>query len=86
MEYKLRERNPATLEDMQKNSVSVATNLSIKKSKMKGERKVTIKEEASSSFEVKFDTLIRTIERMVDKISITERQSEAQVRNHNIRG
>ena len=71
---------------MQRYAVSVEANLSIKNSKMKGEIKVTIKEETSSSSEVKLDALIRTLERMVDRMSSMERQPEAQVRNPNFRG
>ena len=62
---------------MQRNEINVEENLSIKKSMMKGERKVTIKEETSSSSVVKLDTLIRTVEIIVDRMYITEIQSEA---------
>lgn len=71
---------------MHKNAISVEANFSIKKSKMKGEKRVTIKEEASSSSDVKLDTLIRIVERMVDRMSITKRQLEPQVINPNFRG
>ena len=58
---------------MQMNVISVESNFPIKKSKTKSDRKVKMKEETSSSFEVKLYTLIRTMERMVDKISITDK-------------
>jgi len=70
MAYQLRERSPATLEDMQKNGVSVEANLLIKKSKMKPEKKVTIKEESSSSSDGKLDTLIKTMEKMMERMTI----------------
>lgn len=69
------ERDPATLEEMQQNAVSVEANLLIKKSKSKPEsteNKVVFKEESSSSLDVKLDTLIKTMERMMDRISITD--------------
>ena len=85
MAYQLMERNPATLEDIQKNAVSVEANLLMKRARARNERRVTIKDEPStSSFDAKMDTLIRTIERMVGRMSITERQLE--VKNPNFRG
>jgi len=56
----------------------VEVNFLIKKSKIKPKKpkkKVTIKEESSSSsFSVKLDTLIKTMERMMDRITIDDRQ------------
>ena len=52
MAYQLRERDPATLEDMQKIAVSVEANLLAKRARTKGEKKVTIKEEVSTSDQV----------------------------------
>lgn len=40
----LRERNPSTLEDMQKSVIDVEINLLIKRSKMEAERRKVIKE------------------------------------------
>ena len=57
MAYQLREHDPTTLEDMQKNVVSVATNLLAKTARMRSEKRVTIKEEASSS-DAKMDNFI----------------------------
>lgn len=74
MAYKLKERDPTTLEEMQWNVVSVEANLLIKKSKSKHARtkkKFVFKEEASSSLDVNLDTLIKTMEKMMDRISIT---------------
>lgn len=60
MAYHLPERDPTTLEDIQKNVVSVEENLLAKRARMKIEKKVTIKEEASSS-DVKAGNLLRKI-------------------------
>ena len=62
MAYQLWECDPTTLEDMQKNVVSVEANLLAKRSRMRPEKRVTMKEEASTS-DVKMDTLIRIVER-----------------------
>ena len=82
--YQLCERDPKTLEDMQKNVVSIEANLLAKRERMRSEKRVIVKEEASTS-DVKMDTLIRTMERMVDWLSITNRP-EMQIRNPNFRG
>lgn len=85
MAYQLRERNPTTLEHMQTKAVNVEANLPRKRARARNERSVIIKDEPSTSFsDAKMDTLIRNIERMVDRISITERQLE--VINPNYRG
>jgi hypothetical protein len=47
MYYQLRERNVATLEDMQKGAISVEVNLLAKQARQRTERRVTIKEEPS---------------------------------------
>lgn len=74
IDYQLRERDPAALEEMHKNIMSVDANLMIKKSKIKPEKKFTIKEESSSS-DGKLDTLIKTMERMIDKKTIADQQA-----------
>jgi hypothetical protein len=71
---------------MQKNAVSVEVNLHIKRSKTKTEKKVTIKEEPSTSSEGKLDSLIKTMERMMDKMSIKEKSTEPLIINPNYRG
>lgn len=79
MAYQLRERDPTTLEEMEWNAISFEANLIIKKSKSKLERvekKVVFKEEPASSSIAKLDNLIKTMERMMDRISITNRQAE----------
>ena len=47
---------------------------------------VTIKVETSTSSEGKLDTLIKTMEKMMDKIYIDDRQYEPSIRNPNFRG
>lgn len=80
MAYQLRERDPATLEDMQKIVVSVEANLLAKKARTKTEKKVTIKEEAFSS-----DHLLCKIEKIFDRLTIADKP-ETQIRNPNFRG
>lgn len=80
MAYQIRERDPTTLEEMQWNAISVEANFLIKKSKSKPERVekiVVFREEPGSSSNEKLDSLIKTMERMMDKISITDRQAES---------
>jgi len=48
MAYQLRERELATMEDMQKIAVSIEANLPSKRARVKEEKKVTVKEESSS--------------------------------------
>ena len=73
MAYQLRERNPATLKDMQKNAINVEANLMMKRARARNKRRVTIKDEPStSSSDAKMDKLIRNIERNIDRMSITE--------------
>ena len=69
---------------MQKNVVSVEANLLSKRARMRSEKRVTIKEEAST-LDLKMDTLIQTVERMVDQLTITDRL-EPPIRNPNSRG
>lgn len=80
MAYQLRERYPTTLEDMQKIVVSVEASLLAKRARAKAEKKVTIKEEASSS-----DHLLRKIEKIFDRLTIVDKP-EAQVKNTNFCG
>ena len=84
MAYQLRERDPSSLEDMHKIAVNVEANLLAKRARTRAEKRVTIKEEASTS-DNKMDTLIRTVEKMVDRLTIADRP-EPQIRNPNFRG
>jgi hypothetical protein len=92
MSYQLRERNPATLEEMQRCVVSVEANLLAKRARQRTKRRVTIKEEPStSSVDAKIDSLVRTMERMMERLDITDRnpprenQPGPQIRNPNFR-
>jgi len=91
MSYQLRERNPPTLEQMQSDAVSVEANLLGKRARMRNERRVTIKEEPSTS-NVKIDTLAKSLETLVDSLEIMERKTQwdnqqqgPQIRNPNFR-
>ena len=82
MAYSLRDRDPPTLEDMQKIVVSVEANLNDKRARMKAEKRVTIKEEASTSNQLLRD--VEQIKRALEKITIDK--PEPQIRNPNFRG
>ena len=71
MAYKLREHDPTTLVEMQNNVVGVESNLLAKRERMRSENRVTIKED-TSNFDAKMDSLLRTMERMVDQFSISD--------------
>jgi len=73
MAYQLRERNPSTLEEMQKNVVNVEANLLAKKSKLRFEKRVTIKQEPSSSLDVKLQTLVKTLKGIMERMALTYR-------------
>jgi hypothetical protein len=92
MSYQLRERNSTTLEDMQKREISVEANLLAKRVRQRMERRVTIKEELStSSSDAKLDSLAREMERMMERLTVAERnpprenQPAPQIRNPNFR-
>jgi len=76
MAYSLRDRDPPTLEDMQKIAVSVEANLNDKRARMKAEKRVIIKEEDSTS-----DQILRKVERMLEKVTLDK--PELQIRNPN---
>jgi hypothetical protein len=61
MTFQLRERNTATLEEMQKIVVDVESNLLNIKAKLKNKEKDRIEEEQMTSSEVKLDVLANTI-------------------------
>ena len=67
MAYQLRERNFETLERMHTDVVSVEVNILAKKARLRNERRVTIKEETSSS-DGKIDQLAKNLERMMDRL------------------
>ena len=70
--YQLRERDPSSLEDMQKIVVSVEENLLAKRAQTRAEKRVTVKEEACPS-NSNMETLIRIVEKMVDRLTISDR-------------
>lgn len=73
MSYQLRERNSPTLEAMKRYFMSVEANLQAKRARMKIERRVTIREETSTyAVDAKIDSLVRTMERMMGRISLNE--------------
>ena len=77
--YQLREREPATMEDMQKIAVSVEANLLSRRARAKEEKKTTMKEESSS-----MDQLLKRVEHMLERVKLD--RLEPQVRNPNFRG
>ena len=79
MAYQLRERDPTTLEDVQKIAVSVEANLLAKRVRTKAEKKVVIKEEFSTS-----DQVLRKMEKMFEILTIDK--AEPQIRNPNFCG
>jgi hypothetical protein len=92
MSYQLRERNATTLEDMQRSVVSVEANLLARRARQRTEKRVTIKEEPStSSSDAKLDSLARAMEKMMERLTITDRnpprenQAAPQIRNPNFR-
>ncbi len=72
MSYQLRERNLETLEKMQSNVFSVEANLLAKKARMRNEKKVLFKEEASTS-DGKLDVLARSLETIMDRLENMEK-------------
>lgn len=77
--YQLREREPATMEDMQKIAVSVEANLLYKRAREKAEKKTTVKEESSLMVH-----LLKKVEQMLERVKLDK--LEPQVRNPNFRG
>jgi hypothetical protein len=92
MSYQLRERNVATLEDMQKSAISVEANLLEKRARQRSERRVTIKEEPSmSTTDSRLDSMARSIELMLERMTVSDRNPTRdnppapQVRNPDFR-
>ena len=79
MAYSLCERDPTILEDMQKIAVSVEGNLNDKRARLKAEKKVAIKEEASTSYQV-----LRKVEKMIEILTLDK--PKLQIRNPNFCG
>jgi hypothetical protein len=92
MYYQLRERNDATLEEMQKSAISVEANLLAKRARQRTEWRVTIKEEPSTSNnDSKLDTVVRSLALLLERSSISDRNPPRddtptpQIRNPNFR-
>lgn len=59
---------------MQRDALSVESNMLAKRARLRNERRVTIKEEPStSSSDAKIDSLVKTIEIMMERINLNER-------------
>jgi hypothetical protein len=92
MSYQLRERNSTTLANMQKSAISVEANLLVKRARQRSERRVTIKEEPSTSTtDSRLDSLTRTVELMLERMNVSDRNPPRdnapapQVQNPNFR-
>ena len=90
MTYQLRDKDPPTLEEMQKVAISVEFNLAEKRAKTRSERKVTYKEKVAPlvpSLDPRIDDLVRSMEKMWEKISeqtpLRDNQPNPQNRNQN---
>jgi hypothetical protein len=74
MYYQLRERDVATLEDMQKCAISVEANLLAKRARQRNERRVTIKEEPpTSNSDYKMDTVVKSLTLLLERSNISDR-------------
>ena len=94
MAYQLRERDPLTLEDMQKGALAVEVNLIEKRARMRAEKKVTYREDTTTStFDSKFENLILAknldrLERMMEKMVVqanNQNRNQSQNQNQNFR-
>ena len=73
MAYQLRERDPLTLEYMQRGAVSVEAKLIENRARMSSEKIFTYKDEtiaSTSSSDAKIDGLARTMKRMMERIKL----------------
>ena len=68
MAYQLRERDPLTLEDMQKGALAVEVNLIEKRARMRNEKKVSFREESTPS--TSRSKMERMMEEMMKNMSI----------------
>ena len=69
MAFQLRERNIATLEEMQNIAVDVEANLLNKKAKLKAEEKDRTKNRRIPSSKVKLDVLANIVKEMMQEIN-----------------
>ena len=85
MGYQLRERDPLTLEDMQRGALSVEENLIEKSARLESEKRVTYKDETmalTSSPDAKIDNLVRVMERILEKINLNDRVPPRENQNN----
>jgi len=69
MEFQLREREFATLHEMQNSTVSVEAHSLIRRARLKEEEMKNIDPAESTSLEVKLDVLVSAVEKMMEKIN-----------------
>ena len=72
MTYQLRDKDPHTLEEMQKVAIKAKANLVEKRARTRSERKVTYRDEfstSSPSLNPRIDDLVRSMAKMWEKIS-----------------
>ena len=85
MTYSLRERDFATLEDMQRGALSVEVNLMEKRARMKTEKRVSFREESTPS--TSSSKMERMLEEMMKEMGIIKKaqanQNQAAPRNRN---
>lgn len=63
------------------NAVSLEAKFLAKRARLKNERKIQIKEErVSSSSDAKLDTLVKTMERIMDRISLAYRLPQEKIK------
>ena len=82
MTYQLREREPTTLEEMKKGAISAEANLAEKRARMRSEKKVTYRDEtfpSTSSSDSKIENLVRAMEIMMERISISDRTPPSDI-------
>ena len=78
MTYSLRERDFATLEDMQRGALSMEVNLMEKRARMKAEKRVYFREESTSSTSI--SKMERMMEEMMKKMSLLERARQVKIK------
>ena len=79
MEFQLRERNLATLEEMWNIAVDVEAHFRIRRARLREEEMKNIDPEKSTSLEVKLDMLVSAVEEMMQK---NTRRNEYNVKTH----
>ena len=86
----LRERRFSTLADMMNDAIEVENNMmSSKRGKYKCETR-RVKDEPQSSSDTQFDSMMKVMDKLVDKVSTVNRQvvrdgNEPQIKNPNFR-